>query len=114
MTRSRDQVGERLWMYAWYHFADDKNDKSFLEPWNLSVGRVAVYRTSPYSADVKNGKAVFGTAVRGVGRGRFQRQRVILREPEGRVEVLRRRKGVYAVRSKTETCDSRLRDMRRV
>ena len=56
-----DQVGERLWMYAWYHFADVKNSKLFLEPWD-----------------------------RGKSRGRFQRQRVILREPEGRVEVLRR------------------------
>ncbi|MBQ9793839.1 MAG: hypothetical protein IJW34_02735 [Clostridia bacterium] len=25
-----DQVGERLWMYAWYHFADVKNSKLFL------------------------------------------------------------------------------------
>ena len=37
-----DQVGERLWMYAWYHFADVKNDKSFLEPWDLSMGRTAL------------------------------------------------------------------------
>ena len=25
-----DQFGERLWMYAWYHFADVKNSKLFL------------------------------------------------------------------------------------
>ena len=33
---------------------------------------------------------------RGKRRGRFQRQRVILREPEGRVEVLRRKQGAYS------------------
>ncbi|MBQ9794963.1 MAG: hypothetical protein IJW34_08475, partial [Clostridia bacterium] len=29
-----DQVGERLWMYAWYRFADVKNSKLF---WNLEI-----------------------------------------------------------------------------
>ena len=48
-------------MYVWFCYADIKNSKLFLEPWDLSVGREC-----------------------------FQRQRVILREPEGRVEVLRR------------------------
>ena len=53
------------------------------------------------TADIENGGAVFGTAVRSQVGGTRPRLRVILREPEGRVEVLRRRKGVCAVRSKT-------------
>jgi hypothetical protein len=32
VTKSRDQVGAWLWMYAWYRFADIKNGKLFLEP----------------------------------------------------------------------------------
>ena len=44
-------------MYAWFCFADVKNDKSFLEPWDLSVGRMALDVCGVCFADVKNDKS---------------------------------------------------------
>ena len=40
-----DQVGERLWMYAWYHFADVKNSKLFSE---LRCEAKSAYGCIPY------------------------------------------------------------------
>ena len=47
VTKSRDQVGVQPSVYAWYRFADVKNSKLFLEPWDQSVGgRLLIYPPS--------------------------------------------------------------------
>ena len=75
--------------------------------------RIALYRASPHTADVKNSKLFLEPWDRGKSRGRFQRQRVIL-EFRFASKPSKFCVGERSERSKTETCDSRLRDMRQV